>query len=246
MNAIKKRKNGFERPFGGVQILSLSIFSYTLLNFTVLCIPFLPLIEVTICIGFFLISSFSTGLFWYKTSKTDPSDQTISQTGPFCNICLKFVDITSKHCKVCNKCVLNFDHHCTVINNCVGGHNYRNFIYLLISVICQQTCVILFTTLFLVNLFKTEMQSIKRSAYKKLSPEAIAFSNFLSLLLNVMIFTSSIALLSMHAYLKIKGITTYQYIVKKRNNEIAQTEESQHSKISGRDVDITKIAPVFN
>lgn len=193
----------------------------------------------------FLIFSFSTGLFWYKTSKIDPSDQTINQAGVFCSFCLKFVDISSKHCKVCNKCVLNFDHHCTVINNCIGGPNYRYFIYLLVSVICQQVCVILFTALFLVNLFKSKMQSIKVSSYKRLSPEAIAFSNFLSLLLNVVILASSLALLIMHAYLKMKGITTYQYIIKKRNNEIAQTEETQHTKISGRDVDITKITPVF-
>lgn len=46
MNALKKRKNGFERPFERMQILSLSIFSYTLLNFALLCIPFLPLVEV--------------------------------------------------------------------------------------------------------------------------------------------------------------------------------------------------------
>lgn len=88
------------------------------------------------------------------------------------------------------------------------------------------------------------MQSFKRDVFKGLNREAIAFFNFLTLLMSVVVVSSSMTLLGMHVYLWFKGITTYQYIVAKRKSEPVQTEEENNNKSLHKDADLTKIVPV--
>lgn len=42
MNTPQRRKNGFEKPFTCIQIGSLCITTLIMLNFSLLCIQFLP------------------------------------------------------------------------------------------------------------------------------------------------------------------------------------------------------------
>ena len=45
----------------------------------------------------------------------------------YCNLCQCEVGYKTKHCKTCDKCVSDFDHHCKWLNNCVGDRNYWAF-----------------------------------------------------------------------------------------------------------------------
>ena len=45
----------------------------------------------------------------------------------YCNLCQSEVGYKTKHCKTCDKCISEFDHHCKWLNNCVGDRNYWAF-----------------------------------------------------------------------------------------------------------------------
>ena len=45
----------------------------------------------------------------------------------YCNLCQSEVGYKTKHCKTCDKCISDFDHHCKWLNNCVGDRNYWAF-----------------------------------------------------------------------------------------------------------------------
>merc|ERR1719359_1291754 len=62
---------------------------------------------------------------------------------PVCGICIRCVQLKSKHCWECNKCVAVFDHHCPWLNTCVGARNYWYFfiaiwslLFMISSLIC--------------------------------------------------------------------------------------------------------------
>ncbi|OMJ85143.1 hypothetical protein SteCoe_13609 [Stentor coeruleus] len=244
----KRRKNGFEKPYSCIQIVSLCIAILTMLNFSLLCVPFLPYSDFVnyiqiASVVLLIVSSLLTSIFWYHTSVVDPGDCINRDSGVYCEICAKCVHVTCKHCRRCNKCVEDFDHHCKVVNNCIGKKNYRLFIGLLVSIIFQQAFIIIFTTIFIVRLLKKNIKSFKKDSFKGLNPEAIAFFNFLTLLMSIVVVSSSMTLLGMHIYLHFKGITTYQYIMNKKSNEPVQTEGGNTNKNFHKDMDLTKIVP---
>jgi palmitoyltransferase ZDHHC1/11 len=127
----------------------------------------------------------------------------VNSTSRYCNYCQSpVISLNTKHCLRCNRCTLEFDHHCKYVNNCIGSLNYKNFSRLLVSIQIYEA----FTTVSLVFYLTNKSSSIT-----KLDSLVL-----LALLKSFVIFCLNGYLIFFHIYLKIKKITTYDYIINKR------------------------------
>ena len=141
----------------------------------------------------------------------------ISRNFPFCLICCSNIHSTSKHCKKCNKCIKNFDHHCNWLNNCIGKYNYGYFyllcfvtiLYCLINSICG------------IYLF------FKANNKRKKNYKLIII--ILGSLINFGVLLNFICLFVYHSYFIFKGITTYEYILRKEKKENIELSSNRDS-----------------
>lgn len=121
----------------------------------------------------------------------------------YCDICRSYVNVSSRHCRACVRCVENFDHHCMWINNCVGGKNYRLFIVMISATFTSMVIYIASVGMLwgegLYSSFILEMGFVWGSS--------IIVIIFILLILNLIL---------LHIYLNYLGLTTYQFIIKRR------------------------------
>ena len=141
----------------------------------------------------------------------------ISRNFPFCLICCSNIHSTSKHCKKCNKCIKNFDHHCNWLNNCIGKYNYGYF-YLLCFVIILYCLINSICGIYL--FFKANNK--RKKNYKLIIIILGSLINFGALL-------NFICLFVYHSYFIFKGITTYEYILRKEKKENIELSSNRDS-----------------
>ena len=186
-------------------------------------------------------------LFWsgIKVTNSNPTDTYIKifrecirnnenfreEYTNFCPLCTSPVRDNSKHCMICNRCVNDFDHHCTWINNCISSLNYKNFIILISSV----EALLLITTCsgmkFSVDYFKYEDNY--REKFKSLYGSenyhiSIGFV-LASTISSVFAFCFNTYLICFHIWIKTKGITTYEYIIKIKKNKVSAERTVERS-----------------
>ncbi|KAM4569078.1 palmitoyltransferase ZDHHC11 isoform 1-T2 [Fundulus diaphanus] len=153
-----------------------------------------------------------------------------------CYLCDVKVGPKVKHCGVCNKCVEGFDHHCKWLNTCVGQRNYWFFFGALVSAILA-VFMLLAVTLFIFvqhyldpHILRTAPQfdamlgNTTWLVFLPLAPVKTSSAGLLTLaFITVMLCTVCLLLLThllgFHLYLFYKGISTYDYVKKKRQNE---------------------------
>ena len=133
----------------------------------------------------------------------------------YCTVCNSYVSKSTKHCGSCNRCVERFDHHCKWLNNCIGSKNYRTFIYLIISVLVNQLILLICECILLENADTFMLQVL-----------------IFDLILNALLIVLIGYLLCMHIFLRIKGMTTYQYIQFKRKQKSKSTRPEMVLKFS--------------
>ena len=97
-------------------------------------------------------------------------------------------------------CVSGFDHHCEWVNNCIGEKNYKAFITLIASLEVYE----LFYIFLKVSLLQKDIDT----------PLLICIG--VNLAVNAVVVVSNGFLMAFHVYLKVKGISTYDYIVNLR------------------------------
>ncbi|XP_072250483.1 palmitoyltransferase ZDHHC11 [Leuresthes tenuis] len=153
-----------------------------------------------------------------------------------CYLCDVKVGPKVKHCSICNKCVENFDHHCKWLNTCVGGRNYRFFFLALVSAtigVLLLNVIILYIfiqhyldphSLRTAPQFDAGLGNTTWLVFLPLAPIKISSAGLLILaFITVMLSTICLLLLShllgFHLYLSYKGISTYDYVKKKRQKE---------------------------
>ena len=232
------KQNGFYPPFPFQQIITWIFF---LIN-TIFFSYFLLILEMEIKSFTIIIFTFLTIFvifFAIITTIIDPADDLlkkeikkkkyyeinnlhyqleISRLEPFCIICCSNIANNSKHCKKCNKCVNSFDHHCNWLNNCIGKTNYPFFYALLI--------VLIFDLFFIggVGFYIYICATLEEK--KKLIYIFNLIFNFIDLIIG---FNLSY-LFVIHSYFIYKGISTYEYILSKENNN--NNKENQNGNKS--------------
>ncbi|KAK8773643.1 hypothetical protein V5799_011825 [Amblyomma americanum] len=157
----------------------------------------------------------------------------------FCYICEVKVGNRSKHCSSCNKCIEKFDHHCKWLNNCVGSRNYKYFAVCVASALmaCLLTFLVsaglivaYFAKTGLFHSLPVQRGNLTVSAVGSGEDQSGSFYVFVPvdktiwlLMVEVCAALSLLAiallshLLGFHLFLAFKGLSTYDYIVLKRN-----------------------------
>lgn len=123
-----------------------------------------------------------------------------------CSICSISVVKATKHCGYCQKCVYKFDHHCKILNNCIGGLNYNYFI-----------CLIGVLEINIVFLLIHLGIAINYSEWNdQVGLNTLRMMGIIGIIINTvaLIFTSH--LIGFHIYITYIGISTYEYILRRR------------------------------
>ncbi|KAF4725509.1 hypothetical protein FOZ62_028561, partial [Perkinsus olseni] len=201
-------------------------------------------VEIVLPIVFYA-SGLLMAIMGLITMYIDPADscifdETVADASPnggslYCSGCNSFVCTGSKHCRVCNKCVRNFDHHCKWLNTCVGSLNYKFFAWSLGStVICTGVyvaCCIIILSFNDIDRWNT-LYGWGEGSYYPLQ--------IIPLVINSLFFIGASHLAAFHIYLTITGITTYEFIIGRRNRKHQQQEQSStppHPSVSSSEPD---------
>lgn len=227
----KVRTNGFERPFHPLQVISWVVFGSDVFIYIVFCLPLIDTAGAKVVVALcYIVSVVVLVLATVKATACDPADPHVRLsdselpaedvvTMPYCTMCNVPVYARSKHCRACNKCVTVFDHHCMWLNNCVGSANYRAFFVTVSSVavmigIVLSTCLYLSVDYCINEDFEARAHSI--AIYRAFPKEFFLGLLIVMLFVNTPLFLLDMQLVLLHAFLWSQNLTTYEYIMNKR------------------------------
>jgi hypothetical protein len=247
------KKNGFGCPSPWQQIMAWIVFVMNKTFFYTFIKIFMTNKSV-IEIIFTIVSAVST-LLGFICTYIDPSDNLlineiqkrdsavknqksyvleISKNLDFCLICSSNVESKSKHCRLCDRCVSDFDHHCIWLNNCIGGKNYKLFFLLLVVTFLDLSFNISLSIYSMYRFYRNEAVDDTN-----ICPNvAIGFILMLTIV-NIFVIANVMYLLSIHAWLRCKGLTTYEYISNDKkvdNSEDVSLKQKHRNKILPNDL----------
>ncbi|CAK9206039.1 unnamed protein product [Sphagnum troendelagicum] len=159
----------------------------------------------------------------WKFHEADDSLKPEEQEWFYCRLCDAKISGFSKHCRPCDKCVLGFDHHCRWINNCVGKRNYKAFMALVVM------CLLMLVLQWVTGIVVLERYFSNKKSFDKEIVEKLGISFTPVAFAVVVVLLSTLALLStapltqlfcFHLILIHKGLTTYEYIVAVREQDL--------------------------
>ncbi|KAJ0724910.1 putative protein S-acyltransferase [Helianthus annuus] len=171
-----------------------------------------------------------------SSSNDESSELQTSEDGMFyCSLCEVEVFKYSKHCRVCDKCVDRFDHHCRWLNNCVGKKNYRKFFTLMISallllILQWSTGIVVLICCFLDHeRFNLDIATKLGSSFS-LVPYVIVVA--VCTILAMIATLPLVQLFFFHILLIKKGISTYDYIIALREQDLQEVGGQQSPQMS--------------
>ncbi|KAK7146768.1 hypothetical protein R3I94_009566 [Phoxinus phoxinus] len=161
-----------------------------------------------------------------------------------CTLCEVDVGPKAKHCSTCNKCIADFDHHCKWLNNCVGGRNYWFFFITISSAVTGMILLILVVLFVFIEHYVNpavlrtapQFQTVKgNGSWLVFLPAAPLEANSISLLalafVTILLALAALLLLChllcFHIYLMFQGISTYEYIIRKRQSPSPNPKEKE-------------------
>ena len=176
-----------------------------------------------------------TGIFGFFATFLDPTDDTVYQerkarecSEPFdtsnyskvCRVCKTHVKLKSKHCGDCDRCVENFDHHCKWLNNCVGEKNYVHFFILIIALELMVIDQLAIGIYILVGFFRKDSIINSISRIYDINSPAYAAVILTLCVLSLTVLIALAHLIALHVWLRLKKMTTYDYILYLREKVI--------------------------
>jgi len=225
---IKVRRNGFQKGPHPLQVISWCVILFNIFTSVVVILPLLETHQKVTFKQIIFCCIFYTSQVWvvflgYVITASDPTDPISVQKNPpgkgiaMCSICAVAVNSNSKHCAQCNRCVDDFDHHCKWLNNCIGKQNYRKFIALTICLECNLLCYFGFCLGGVISYYR-DSESFEEKEWIVSSEAKVGLLWFM--VLESFVFSVANAnLLGFHAYLKFKGLSTFDYILQKRSKK---------------------------
>lgn len=234
------KKNGFTLPFSGFQILAWLMTLILAAGFYALMLPVLEReIKIMQAVLYSLLLIL-TGIFGFLATYIDPTDDTVYEerkarecSEPFdssnyskvCRVCKTHVKLKSKHCGECDRCVENFDHHCKWLNNCIGEKNYTHFFVLIIALELMVIDQLAIGVYILVEFFRKN--SIANSVNRIYSLSDISSPAYAAVILTICILSLTVLialahLIALHVWLRLKKMTTYDYILYLRQKVISK------------------------
>ncbi|CAG9316023.1 unnamed protein product [Blepharisma stoltei] len=238
------RKNGFRRPINPYQVSS---WVFTFLFTAIFYILMLPAFQVdqAVLIGaafsMFLTLFLMLGFLCTYSDPTDPAViqglqariKSISVDAKkypkICKLCRTHVSAGSKHCRFCNRCVNGFDHHCKWLNNCIGKKNYSTFAKL-ISVL-EIILIMIVGTGSGILAGVLEDKDIKQNLIQNFNFSELLIKIYIAIICITVIICGIITianaqLILLHIWLNYKGMSTYEYILKKRKAKASVSSEN--------------------
>lgn len=228
------KSHGCSGPLNPLQLLSYLIMLLLSTAFYILIVDILPISDLgllaSVLYSLFLLSLSVAGLLATFTDPTDPvillERRAISQNQPFdsrpygqiCTICSTHVMEMSKHCGQCDRCVDGFDHHCKWLNNCVGSRNYRYFVMLIASLECVVSVQVAFSAYILREISYSDMGKRVNERFWLGSGNLSIYVSLLIafLVVSITLFIVVGQLIALHIWLRTQGLTTYDYIMRRR------------------------------
>jgi len=165
-------------------------------------------------------------LLWCYLSFADPSVRKADQSerldlGPehFCEKCAAYWDgRRRKHCRHCNKCVVDYDHHCFFLNTCVSSENYLYF-FIILTAFNLLCCVEFAVAMGSLSSFHSGSPTAVDYAESSFGPVPFCFFSYVLLLAGIPAEMGAAALLGLHCYLLVNGITTFEWLGSKYEDE---------------------------
>ena len=122
-----------------------------------------------------------------------------------CSVCATHVIAETKHCAVCNRCCFEFDHHCRWVSNDIGRLNYIPFIRMLVWV-----CSTLLLSLALTIVAFASKNAQHVGSF--MSHRSLVVLNIVTIVLDLAGLAFVVYLMSFHAWLMSKNMTTFKLI----------------------------------
>ena len=230
--AMAPRVNGFRDADGRLsmnahQWLGICAYASLVLGFYLLQAPALEdsttRLALEICYGAIALVA---ACAFVKAAAVDPADDDDEEeeAGLFCQLCDRNVHAGSKHCRACDKCVAHFDHHCKWLNNCVGAKNYHSFFALVALVLWQVSGQLCAGAWLLAWVSRNPAQAdalLDDDARFPLHMTRLEFQAALAAYLLLCVCLGYLVgdLFAFHVLLIRRGMTTYEYIVSRREAE---------------------------
>ncbi|XP_043116734.1 palmitoyltransferase ZDHHC11 isoform X2 [Puntigrus tetrazona] len=178
-----------------------------------------------------------------------------------CSLCEVDVGPKAKHCSSCNKCIADFDHHCKWLNNCVGGRNYWFFFVTISSAVAGMVLLIPVVLFVFVehyvnpSVLRTapQFQTVKGNgtwlvflpaAPLETSSLSLLVLAFITVLLGLAALLLLCHLLCFHVYLLSQGISTYEYIVRKRQSPNPKEKEKLPAPLPSNGATAQSLGPL--
>ncbi|CAG9320229.1 unnamed protein product [Blepharisma stoltei] len=259
------KKNGLDRPYHPLQVLSWIGMTFSSVLFYTVYLPYLPsdsLIIIIILYTFTLIGTLYSGIRCTISNPTDPyvqkskSGEWVQPSSQRCSLCNAYTMIKSKHCARCCRCVNGFDHHCKWLNNCIGSKNYKWFFNLIAF------CTMMSLTqagsgvyIFIDVLTSGDTGKMIKNRYNAddIGKYSLIGLIFVASLLCLLVSIFLAHLFIFHVYLHYLGLTTYDYILMKKEktagkvqvNSVNMTMDTSFGEEHQRKVVVMEESPII-